>query len=74
MTIIRGFMYLKKLKWSKPVALKKESITPEFILKQQLKGRFVKYSIQSISKIPVGSNGEGNTPWTFIDELILFFK
>jgi hexosaminidase len=61
-------------KWSKPVALKKESITPEFILKQQLKGRFVKYSIQSISKIPVGSNGEGNTPWTFIDELILFFK
>lgn len=61
-------------KWSKPVSLKKESITPEFILKQQLKGRFVKYSIQSISKIPEGSNGEGNTPWTFIDELILFFK
>ena len=49
-------------------------MTPEFILKQQLKGRFVKYSIQSIPKIPIGSNGEGNTPWTFIDELNIYFK
>ena len=39
-----------------------------------MNGRFVKFQIKNRTKIPVGSNGEGNTPWTFIDEINIYFK
>ena len=38
------------------------------------KGRYVKVFITTFDAIPQGMPGEGNIPWTFMDELIIFFK
>jgi hypothetical protein len=34
----------------------------------------VKVLITTFDTIPQGMPGEGNIPWTFLDELIIFFK
>jgi hexosaminidase len=38
------------------------------------KGRFVKVIITTFDVIPQGMPGEGNIPWTFMDEIMIFFK
>ena len=38
------------------------------------KGRYVKVLITTFDAIPQGLPGEGNIPWTFLDELMIFFK
>jgi hexosaminidase len=38
------------------------------------KGRYVKVLITTFDTIPQGMPGEGNIPWTFMDELIIFYK
>lgn len=38
------------------------------------KARYVKVTITSVEKIPDGKPGEGNVPWTFLDEIILFYN
>jgi len=38
------------------------------------KARYVKFLVTTFDEIPDGLPGEGNVPWTFIDELILFYK
>jgi hypothetical protein len=62
----------KKIKNSDTVGLSK--ITEEFKLNFLCKGRYLKLVVKPFSKIPLGYPGEGNVPWTFIDELIIFFK
>ena len=39
-----------------------------------LKGRFVKVKVNCLKSIPIGFAGEGKTPWTFTDELILLYN
>jgi hypothetical protein len=48
--------------------------TEEYIRHFNYKGRYLKFVVQPKNKIEVGKPGEGNTPWTFIDELIIFFE
>lgn len=45
-----------------------------FIQELKNKGRYIKVVVNSLDKIPLGLEGEGNKPWTFIDELIIFFE
>ena len=33
------------------------------------KTRKLKFAIESLESIPVGQPGEGNIPWTFVDEI-----
>lgn len=61
-------------KWSKPTGLTLDKSTVKFQFNQKMNGRYVKFHIKNRTKIPVGSNGEGNTPWTFIDEINIYFK
>ncbi|MDG1333774.1 MAG: family 20 glycosylhydrolase [Crocinitomicaceae bacterium] len=35
------------------------------------KGRYVRVSIRAMDLIPIGMDGGGNTPWTFIDEIMI---
>jgi hexosaminidase len=49
-------------------------ITEDFSRHFFNKGQYVKIVVNSVDKIPVGLPGEGNQPWTFIDELIIFFE
>jgi hexosaminidase len=46
--------------------------TEEYIRHFNYKGRYLKFVVQPKNKIEVGKPGEGNTPWTFIDEVIIF--
>jgi hexosaminidase len=39
-----------------------------------IKGQFVKVKVNCLKTIPIGFAGEGKTPWTFTDELILLYK
>ena len=38
------------------------------------KGRFVSIKLTTFDVIPEGLPGENNVPWTFMDELIIYFK
>lgn len=38
------------------------------------KARYIHFLITTFDEIPEGEPGTGNVPWTFIDELILFYK
>jgi hypothetical protein len=38
------------------------------------KGRFVNIKLTTFDVIPEGLPGENNVPWTFMDELIIYFK
>jgi hexosaminidase len=45
-----------------------------FSIPFKAKGRYVKLIIDAKDNIEQGMPGEGNTPWTFMDELILFYS
>ncbi len=57
-------------KW---LALKKEPATENFTQKVGKKGRYVKVTVIAKSRIPTGMPGEGNHPWTFIDEVEIIY-
>jgi hexosaminidase len=38
------------------------------------KGRYLKVKILPFDQIPEGKPGAGNVPWTFMDELMIFYK
>ena len=38
------------------------------------KGRYLKVKILPFEQIPEGKPGAGNVPWTFMDELMIFYK
>lgn len=60
-----------KKKWT---VLKKTKATENFTQKIHKKGKYIRVQVIAKTKIPVGSDGEGTTPWTFIDELNVDFK
>ncbi len=60
-----------KRKW---VVLKKEKVTENFMQKVNKKGKYIRVQVIAKTKIPAGLDGEGTTPWTFIDELDIDFK
>ena len=53
---------------------KKAGMKNAFEQNIHLKGRFVKVKVNCLKAIPVGFAGEGKTPWTFTDELILLYN
>ncbi len=53
---------------------KKAGMKNAFEQNINLKGRFVKVKVNCLKSIPDGYAGEGKTPWTFTDELILLYK
>lgn len=66
-----------KKKWKKignVDAMAPISISEDFSRHFYNKGRYVKVIINSKTTISAGLPGEGNQPWTFIDELIIFFE
>ncbi len=54
--------------WSEPVIRNYEQ---KVMLDNSRKSRFVKVRLMALSEIPEGLPGEGNTPWTFIDEILI---
>jgi hexosaminidase len=42
--------------------------------KLKMKGGFLKFEVNTLEKIPAGMPGEGTQPWTFIDEIIIFYN
>jgi hexosaminidase len=60
-----------KIKWT---ALKPTKATEYFTQTINKKGRYIRVQVLAKTKIPVGSDGEGTTPWTFMDELEVEFK
>lgn len=54
--------------------LKKEKVSEEFIQKVNKKGRYIRVTVIAKDKIPIGSDGEGNDPWTFMDEVEIDYK
>ncbi len=60
-----------KMKWS---VLKPTKATEYFTQSVNKKGRYIRVQVLAKTKIPVGSDGEGTTPWTFMDELEVEFK
>lgn len=54
--------------------LKKEKVSEEFIQKVNKKGQYIRVTVFAKDKIPVGSDGEGNDPWTFMDEVEIDYK
>ncbi|WP_341843262.1 glycoside hydrolase family 20 protein [Chitinophaga caseinilytica] len=38
---------------------------------QEVKGRYVKFTLRALNKIPDGAPGEGQAAWLFVDELIV---
>jgi hexosaminidase len=52
---------------------KKAGMKNAFEQNIDLKGRFVKVKVNCLKSIPIGFAGEGKTPWTFTDELILLY-
>lgn len=63
-----------KKKWKKVTNQDLIAISEEFSRKFNNKGRYVKLKINSLNAVPAGLPGEGKQPWTFIDELIIFFE
>ena len=60
-----------KKKWA---VLKPSKATEYFSQVVNKKGRYIRVQVLAKTKIPVGSDGEGTTPWTFMDELEIEFK
>lgn len=61
----------KKSKWCLRKKFKKEIESSDFTVDVSKKGRYVRVMIQAMDLIPVGMDGGGNTPWTFIDEIMI---
>ncbi len=59
----------KNSKWclKKKYTTKVESTDPTLLLNTS--GRYVRVRIEAMEQIPIGQEGGGNTPWTFIDEI-----
>lgn len=70
----------KKWKYLKPADIQIYSSTVtkgkhlKFTSTINRKARFVHFVISTFDVIPEGEPGEGKVPWTFIDELIIFYK
>jgi hexosaminidase len=58
-------------KWT---VLKATKATEFFTQPVNKKGRYIRVQVLAKEKIPAGSDGEGTTPWTFMDELEIEFK
>lgn len=54
--------------------LKKEKVSEEFIQKVNKKGQYIRVTVFAKDKIAAGSDGEGNDPWTFMDEVEIDYK
>ena len=61
----------KKSKWFLRKRFKKEIESSDFNIDINKNGRYVRVMIQAMDLIPVGLDGGGNTPWTFIDEIMI---
>jgi hexosaminidase len=74
---VEAYYSKNKKKWkkvSKVDAMDPLKVSEEFTQHFYYKGRYLKLVVQPMKSIPVSSPGEGNIPWTFIDELIIFFE
>ncbi len=58
-------------KWA---LLKTAKASEYFTQSVNKKGRYIRVQVLAKEKIPAGSDGEGTTPWTFMDELEIEFK
>ena len=61
----------KKLKWRRKTLFKKAIDSSDCIVGINKKGRYLRVMISAMDIIPEGQEGGGNTPWTFIDEIII---
>ncbi len=69
---VQLFVSTDKTSWSE---LKKQAVTEEtFFQEVNKKARYLKVVVISKDKIPVGSDGEGNKPWTFMDEIEIEYE
>lgn len=57
-------------KWKSVEDIHLEQLT-FFEAKEELKARFLRFTVINLEKIPEGLPGAGFTPWTFLDELII---
>ena len=74
---VEAYYSKNKKKWKKVTkmdVMDPDKVTEEFSRHFMYKGRYLKLVIKPVTKIPAGLPGEGNVPWTFIDELIIFFE
>ncbi|ASS50565.1 MAG: hypothetical protein A3D31_13455 [Candidatus Fluviicola riflensis] len=58
----------KKFKHQKPYSANKSTV----IWRKKCKAKVIRVTIINESKIPQGKPGAGNTPWTFIDEIMIY--
>lgn len=71
-----------KKRWKKMAELQQSKSSKEngvklptaFYTSNKGKGRYIKLIIHAKSEIPAAMPGEGNKPWTFLDELVLFYR
>ena len=70
----KKWKYLKNSDLKLSIDDAKKDKTLPFATAINSKGRYVKFLITTFESIPQGMSGEGNVPWTFIDEIILFFR
>jgi hexosaminidase len=68
---IQFFVSSDEKKW---ISLPKQISTENFHQSIKKNGRFIKVSIIAKNRIPQGLPGEGEHPWTFIDEMEVNFK
>ena len=59
----------KKPRWWLRKKFKKDIDESIFAMSIGKSGRYVRVMIHAMDVIPVGQEGGGNTPWTFIDEI-----
>ncbi|MDH4472441.1 MAG: family 20 glycosylhydrolase [Fluviicola sp.] len=58
----------KKFKQHKAYDINKKVVNWE----KKCKAKVVRFTVINVSKIPQGKPGAGNTPWTFIDEIMIY--
>ncbi|MFK7787302.1 MAG: beta-N-acetylhexosaminidase [Crocinitomicaceae bacterium] len=61
----------KKSKWCFRKKFKKKIEQSDFSMNISKRGRYVRVMIQAMDVIPMAMDGGGNTPWTFVDEVIV---
>ena len=44
----------------------------EWLLAKEVQSKVIRVTVINDSKIPQGKPGAGNTPWTFIDEIMIY--
>jgi hexosaminidase len=60
-----------RINWKKG---KRLTATSTLSFKFKKKGTYLKFVIYAMDKIPAGKEGAGYTPWTFIDEIEVYYK